>query len=137
MSGVGENGEGVRIAFNPHLQGTFADYLSRIALWLWGHEHNLIVFDSYLDLKRGRCIGSGAIPMMVDQDPYAPYSDFDLQGLSAPPVMNLQAAQLSTNEDGFYYHAYAIMTLDGQDARVDYYQTDSINNGDSQLLFSE
>ncbi len=134
--GVGKDKQGNHIAFNPHLQSSFASVLDNVALWLWGHEHNLVVFDPYINLNKGRCIGSGAIPVMIQDSPYTPNQNFDLQGQSGPPVMN-QGAKLSSNKDGFYYHAYAIVTLNDGIADVDYYQVDSINNGISQHLFSE
>lgn len=138
-AGLGEDTQGRQIGFNPHLLGSFREALDRgqVALWLWGHEHNLVVFDPYLNLPQGRCIGSGAIPVLTDQNPYTPNPNLDLQGQSAPPTMNLKDAQLSANADGFYYHAYAIMTLSGDKATVQYYQVDSIDNGGSEPVFCE
>jgi len=135
--GVGADGTGKQVGFNPHLLEAFRYDLDRVSLWLWGHEHNLIVFEPYLNLMRGRCIGAGAIPMMVEEKPYQPNPNLNLQGQALPPVMALNKAKLSTNNDQFYYHSYAIMDLHKAEGRVSYYQLDSINNGSSQLLYSE
>lgn len=134
--GLGDDGKGSPIGFNPHLKESFQDVLYQVDLWLWGHEHNLIVFDPYINLQKGRCIGSGAIPMMIEQHPYEP-KPLNLQGQHEPPIMNTNKAKLSINSNGFYYHSYAIMSLNDADATITYYQVDSANNGNSQFLYQE
>ncbi|MCZ8516143.1 metallophosphoesterase [Paenibacillus filicis] len=132
--GVGMDEHGRKVAFNPHLNTAFHKVLDQVELWLWGHEHNLIVFDEYINLQRGRCIGASAFPVMAHKLPYPTKADLNLQGLNAWLTINNQV-MLRTNNDGFYNHAYVIMTLEDANARVDYYQVDSIDNGDSELLY--
>jgi predicted phosphodiesterase len=133
-SGVGANSAGSALAVNPNLYAAFGDLLGEVALWMWGHEHNLVIFDEYVGLARGRCIGSGAIPTLVDQHPYTPNLDLVLpQGQSSPPHMNLNI-QLGTHEQ-FYNHAYAVLTLAGRAAHVTYYQL--LPDGRSEVLFEE
>jgi len=136
-SGVGKDGSGNPIAFNPYLHSTFRHVLHGVSLWLWGHEHNLAIFEPYLHLNKGRCIGSGSIPTMVDQNPYKPPTHFNLQGQNGPPMMNVKEAKLSVNKEGFYYNSYAIMSLKGRDAEIRYYQVNAIQNEESKLLFRE
>ncbi|WP_167577895.1 metallophosphoesterase [Ammoniphilus sp. YIM 78166] len=135
--GVGKDELGQPIGFNPNLKSAFHQVLDQVSLWLWGHEHNLIVFNPYLNLKKGRCIGSGAIPMMLEQRPYKPTPNLNLQGLKQPPTMNLKKAKLSVNRDGFYFHAYAMLSLKGSEAIIRYYQVNSIQRGKSRFVFSE
>jgi hypothetical protein len=71
---------------------------------------------------------------MAREYPYQTQADLNLQGLNAPPTINNQV-MLNVNSDGFYNHVYVIMTLEGANARVDYYQVDSIDNYDSTLLY--
>jgi predicted phosphodiesterase len=57
-------------AVNDKLLGQFKDYLPDIALWLWGHEHNQVIYAPFLGVERGRCLGASAIPVPVDKDLY-------------------------------------------------------------------
>ncbi|RXT03726.1 metallophosphoesterase [Ammoniphilus sp. CFH 90114] len=135
--GIGRDRQGQRVAVNNHLQGTFNKVMDQVALWLWGHEHNLIVFDPYVSLRKGRCIGSGAIPKMANQKPYQPILNLNLQGQQHPPKMNLKKAKLSSNPDGFYYHAYAVMSVNGPEASIGYYEVDSLRKAQSRLVYRE
>lgn len=138
--GVGRDAAGRALAVNPNLLATFADpakgmSLDKIALWLWGHEHNLVIFAPYLGLARGRCIGAGAVPVEVASRPYAVNP-----ALAPPPGHDdlptpIPAAQLAS-AGGFYDHCYATITLSRAAARVDYYQT-PLDGGASTLTYSE
>ncbi len=133
-AGVGADDQGRPLAVNPHLYTAFADLLGQVDAWLWGHEHNLILFDSYVGLARGRCIGSGAVPILVDSDPYAVNPNLvPPTGQNPPPIDT--GVQLSNNGE-FYSHAYAMLTLKRRTAQIDYYQ---LTMGDSAgtLLYSE
>lgn len=135
--GVGTDDQGRKIAFNPHLYQTFQHTFEQIELWLWGHEHNLVVYDPYMNLKRGRCIGASAFPVMEQEKPYQTALNFNLQGMNTSPTLNDQIV-LGVNSDGFYNHAYAIMLLEGMNAKVDYYQVDSIDDiNSSNLLYTD
>ena len=43
---------------NTNLLNVFGPVLSSIALWLWGHEHSCNLFQPYVGLSRGRCVGA-------------------------------------------------------------------------------
>lgn len=140
--GVGQGTSGKALAFNPKLYSVFQPFIGNIALWLWGHEHNFEVFNPYVGLNKGRCIGASAIPVLEPQNPYGLIGDPDLQGQSALPTLTAGAPQLSMNSDKVYFHDYAVMTLripDGSalPSRIDYYELDSTEHGESELMFGE
>lgn len=140
--GIGRGTSGKALAYNPNLFGIFEKYMSRIALWLWGHEHNFAAFNPYLGLNKGRCIGASAIPVLEAQNPYELIAAPDLQGQASLPTTVSGVGQLSLNKDNEYYHGYAILTLRPPRAgtlpsRIDYYEVDSDNHGESELMFGE
>jgi hypothetical protein len=140
--GVGKDSQGKTIALNPNLFSAFQAYLSNVALWLWGHEHNFDFFNPYIGLKKGRCVGASAIPNLVAQNPYGKISNPDLQGQSGLPTQATGMLDLSVTSDGTYYHNYAIVTLRGpgsefQDSKIEYYELDSANQGPSILMGGE
>jgi hypothetical protein len=98
--------------FNTLLYKQLADIFPQVDYWFWGHEHDLVVFGEYLGLKRGRCIGHGAFPVGTGEIPPKP---------SNPDVPVNPAFKLDTDGDCFL-HGYAIMELDGAQAKVSYYQ---------------
>jgi hypothetical protein len=105
------------------LRGTGKD----IAAWFWGHEHNLSVYEPYHDLARGRCLGHGAIPVFVQDEPYQVLPD-----LTDPPGI-IAAATLSKTPD-IYAHGFAMVSLAPGKATVDYYED---RNGSAFKLYSE
>ncbi|HUI73876.1 MAG TPA: metallophosphoesterase [Candidatus Acidoferrum sp.] len=140
--GVGKGDGGKALAYNPKLYSVFQPFMQKIALWLWGHEHNFEVFDPYIGLGKGRCIGAAAIPVLQEQNPYGYMSDPDLQGQKALPALKKGVAELSMNKDKVYYHDYAILTLRAPgnakpSSRIGYYQLDSVDKGQSQLMYGE
>jgi len=87
----------------------------RVAAWLWGHEHNLCIYQPYAGLDCGRCIGHGAVPVFDSEAPYAPLPD-----LPDPPQL-VAETQLPSKND-LYAHGYAMVTLGGATARIDYFE---------------
>ena len=95
---IGRTEENRPLAVNPVLYDAFHDSIAQIDLWLWGHEHNFIVFDPYLGLKRGRCIGSGALPVPLIWQPYKTLPNLSLpEDVAEPPRINPHA-QLGHDE---------------------------------------
>ena len=140
--GVGQGPSGKPLAYNPNLYSVFGPFLSDIALWLWGHEHNFEVFNPYLGLKNGRCVGAAAIPCLKAQDPYGLIQNPDLQGQSALPSLLPGVMELGVNSDGWYFHNYAILTLRSpksqfKDSQIHYYELDSSKQGPSILMHGE
>lgn len=99
-------GDGRLLAYNPNLLILLRKLQAagEIAAWFWGHEHNLCIYDPFLNLDRGRCVGHGAIPIFAQEKPYTV-----LQALSdAPTLMKGTELQLI---DGAYEHGFAIISL--------------------------
>lgn len=140
--GIGQGPSGKSFAYNPQLYSVFGPFLSNIALWLWGHEHNFEFFNPYLGLRKGRCVGASAIPCLKAQNPYGLIQNPDLQGQGALPDLASGMLELSVTADGAYFHNYAILTLRSpnsqfQDSKIEYYEIDSSNHGVSILMGGE
>lgn len=110
-------------SYNPILHEQLAPLLSRVDIWLWGHEHDLVVFGDYLGLKRGRCVGGSAFPVGKHEAPTTQKNSdvpFDKQ-----VVLSKGSA--------FYQHCYAVVRLNGASATVDYYE----DSDGGRRLFTE
>lgn len=104
-------------AVNPKLAASFMRFAlaapGRIAAWFWGHEHAFSVYDAYIGLNKGRCLGHGAVPVFVD----APPNPVVAKIAYPPELMDIPLG----NDGDTYKHGYAIVRLDTGAAR--YYQT--------------
>ena len=76
---------------NPRLLADFEAIRAggAVPLWLWGHEHNLGIYQPFRGIGRGRCAGHSAVPVLAAQsDPYqqrqASKLDLDLALIGAP-----------------------------------------------------
>jgi hypothetical protein len=111
--------EGNHHPCNPFLLASYNRFAAagpgRIAAWFWGHEHNLCIYQRYVGLQCGRCIGHGAIPVF---DTDKPYDVAD--GVLDPPQV-ISGTELAA-DDGVYAHGYAMIGFDGAVATVDYFQ---------------
>lgn len=125
--------DGVPYCFNPNLYSIFKDVIPNIDVWFWGHEHTLAVYDPYMGLSRGRCVGCSAIPVFTDQQSYA--ADKSLKTIGGNLPSWVQTAQLRNNGTD-YNHAFAILTLQKSGGSVDYYEVPFGENA-SNKLFSE
>jgi hypothetical protein len=114
------NANGCASAYNPNLRATFQGVMSKIAWWFWGHEHTLAIFDPYMNLQRGRCVGASAVPVFTDQQSYSNAAGLQTYGGAPLPTWNANG-QLGNNGQS-YNNCFAIMTLTGPSANVDYYQ---------------
>lgn len=123
--GVGKDDQGRRLAVNPHLHEALAKALPDVSLWLWGHEHDLEIYEPYAGLARGRCIGAGAVPVFAPTASRGPAPGLacDLPGLAAPPV-RVSGTGLTGN-GVVMNHCYAILRLDGPLLEASYYQVDT------------
>jgi hypothetical protein len=136
--GVGLSADGRPLAVNPNLWRAISENgvsPRDISLWLWGHEHNLVVYEAYGGLARGRCIGAGAIPVGAEEDPYRPDPN-----LLAPPEIGSLPSSLAGvrlgHDDEVYNRCYATLTLSGPAARMDYYEY-AVETSTGRLLYSE
>jgi predicted phosphodiesterase len=110
-------------SYNEKLYNQLYDILPDVSLWLWGHEHDLVVFDKFCNLEKGRCIGGSAFPVGVFEMPTAP--------VNAAVPFNTQVAL--SKGFAFYQHCYTILRLDGKNATVSYYE----DRDGGRLIFQE
>jgi len=88
---------------NTYLLSYFESFFKdKISSWLWGHEHNMVLYkDNLCGLSKGRLIGCSAYEELKSADPYkvnhpeVPYLDSDKYRLDA--------------SQGYYNHGYAII----------------------------
>lgn len=111
-------------AVNQNLLTATRDILPKTAAWIWGHEHNMVIYKKQMDVL-GRCIGHGAFP--VCQDP-------PLKVIQ--PQIELEQVTLSTDGTGFYRHGYVLMNMDGPKAHLSYIQFNA-QTGEENILFEE
>lgn len=132
---IGRTTDNRPLAVNPVLHDAFGPQLPQIDAWLWGHEHNLVVFDPYIGLERGRCIGSGAIPVPLLWEPYKQLPNLALpNGLTESPHSKHEA---QLGHDGDHYHkGYCVLTLTGTKGELAYYEVEGLN-GDGRLIYRE
>jgi hypothetical protein len=103
----------------------------QVAAWIWGHEHNLGIFQSgyrppdwpttgtdatqvFKALPKGRCAGHSAIPVQESEGPYAQ---------KYPVALERPDLKLGLT-NGWYNHGFEILDLAGagHPARLAYYQ---------------
>ena len=123
------------MALNPVLYEAFGGHLDQIDAWLWGHEHNLAAFDPYAGLAKGRCIGSGAMPVALMWKPYETLENLALaEGFDEPPVMR---AEPRLGHDGdHYHHAFCVLDIDGAHGEMTYFQVPGVD-GDAEAIYTE
>jgi 3',5'-cyclic AMP phosphodiesterase CpdA len=95
---------------NGHLLEQVGPVLNDVALWLWGHEHNQVIYKKWQGVL-ARCLGHGAYPVGITE----------IRPQRFPDVP-IEPAGMLTKGASFYSHGYAIMDLDGKSARLSYYQ---------------
>jgi hypothetical protein len=102
---------------NLRLYPQVAPLLPKVALWIWGHEHDFVLYDAYKTLARSCCLGHGAFPVGEEELPKVP---------KYPQVPLLKDADGNNIRPGItgglYNHGYAIIELDGPAGKVSYYQ---------------
>lgn len=111
-------------AVNQNLLHKLQDVLPSLTAWLWGHEHNMVIYGKYQNVL-GRCIGHGAFP--VSNQPA--FSDNF-------PEVPLEDVHLECDTDGFYRHGYVLMKLNGPKAHLQYIQFNA-DRGEENILFEE
>jgi hypothetical protein len=103
----------------------------RVAAWIWGHEHNLEIFednyrpedwptgtpeatDVFKSLPKGRCAGHSAIPVQEIEAPYA----------QQYPVSLVRPDARLDVTDGWLNHGFQLLELGGagRPSRLSYFQ---------------
>jgi hypothetical protein len=100
---------------NPFLLDSFQPFFrDKVAAWLWGHEHNFVLFQNGLfELAKGRLLGASAFEELVSESPYTvkhpnvPYLD--------PTQYQLQPETVS----GIYPHSYSVIDFSGRNSPTD------------------
>jgi len=102
---------------NMRLASQVGPLLSKLVIWIWGHEHDFVLYDSYMNLARSCCLGHGAFPVGIDELAKVPkHPDVPLiKGDDGNPI------RLATTA-GVYNHGYAIIDLDGASGTASYFQ---------------
>lgn len=111
------------MSYNEKLYDQLATVLPQVDLWLWGHEHDLVIFGEYMGLKRGRCVGGSAFPV----------GNFEMPTTRKNPDVPYDRQVELSKGSAFYQHCYAILKLNGRNATVNYYE----DRDGGRLLFSE
>jgi len=111
---------GVRYGINPMLADTFGPVIDQVEWWFWGHEHNLGVYEPYMGLKRGRCVGASAVPVFAAQVSYKLDNSLFFGQNGSKPAWKDQYELSTTGDD--YNHTFAMLRLKGPSATVEYFQ---------------
>jgi hypothetical protein len=127
FTGLGNNPAGAPLAVNSNLANAFSPVFNLIDFWLWGHEHDLCIFEPYSmgpgqPLPAGRCVGASAVPVFTPEAASPANMVFPASESGPPQII---AGTALGNNKTVFNHAYAIMTLTGAAIAIDYYQFDS------------
>ena len=98
---------GKLVPYNKRLKTMFDDFRSTgkpIPAWFWGHEHNLGIYEPYLDLKHGRCVGHSAVPVFDGRTLHANQS-------SGPAAEGRRNTHKLPTVGNVYTHGFAMLTL--------------------------
>lgn len=108
---------------NLRLYPQVAPLLPKVTLWMWGHEHNFVLYGAYKNLARSCCLGHGAFPVGQSEVPSQPkYADVPLRKDADGNNIVLGTTA------GLYNHGYAIIELSGAQGKVSYYQDSDEDN---------
>jgi hypothetical protein len=120
FASVGDFDHDKKYAYNPNLFSAFRGVLPNVEWWFWGHEHNLAIYDRYMGLNRGRCVGCSAIPVFKNQQSYTTDKTLTTYKAGQFPAWNPNV-QLGNNGVD-YNHAFAMLVLDGNKATATYHE---------------
>jgi hypothetical protein len=110
-------------AVNPRLMHQCAAWLPQIALWLWGHEHNQVIYAPFKGVAKGRCLGASAIPTSFPPDLYEVAEA--LRGLPADQIPGILHARLAVDaKTGLYNLGFAVLSLNNKEGACEYFQYD-------------
>ena len=124
-------------AVNVNLLAQFGDYLPDIALWLWGHEHNQLIYEPFHGLAKGRCVGASAVPVGAAEDLVSVSPE--LAGQPVPDLTRIEGRvpQLRPQAAGDLYRlGYTLIDLDGPRGHASYRDFD-VSTGAGQVLYEE
>ncbi|HEX8249951.1 MAG TPA: metallophosphoesterase [Pyrinomonadaceae bacterium] len=138
-----------RLWVNTGLWQQFGSFFGdRVGAWIWGHEHNLVIFEDnyrpadwssddefmqiYKNLPKGRCAGHSAIPVQDTEEPYKVNYPVPLK------EADLTLSLTKVEEQNWYNHGFQLIELAGKGnpARLSYFQV-SLNDDVPLPLFVE
>lgn len=130
---VGQAPDGKYYPVNVSLYRQVESILQHVPVWIWGHDHNFIVYEPYRTCKggprvNGRCIGAGSVPVYINQNVYDEKDDYELTKDWPRPAMTKHRLGVSQGVGqgifggGRYNVCYAVVTIDGPDATIDYFE---------------
>lgn len=125
---------------NQKLMDCFGKYIQdgQVAAWFWGHEHLLEIYEPFMGLDKGRCIGNGAVPIFFDNGkPYQTVATHNGQPLANLPESLLPLTAF-TNNGQVYDQGFAILTLhDDQTGMARYYAVNDSQHVTPMLVYEE
>ena len=133
---TGQNADGSYPAVNPLLASELSEVIPNIDIWFWGHEHSLEVYPSYAGLQRGRMLGSSAVTTITSQTPSNPNPSLVIppgETVLPSPLPGSPTSMPLASFSWYYQKQFAIMTLQGDKATVDYYSVDWDCNNSNPL----
>lgn len=120
-------------AMNARLHGQFEPFLGRIPLWIWGHEHNQVIYEEHAGIARGRCVGASAVPVASDEDPY----HVDAAIKDAVPRVAGEPSKLTLDPTtGLYRLGFGLLDIDGAGCTETYVEFDPATGG-TRSTFSD
>lgn len=121
-----------RHGINSKLLRQLSPYAGDVALWLWGHEHNQVIYEPFKGFERGRCIGASAIPVWEDDALYT--LNEKIVGEYAPAKLGFDI-QLGIEEKSRRYRlGYGLINIDGKTANETYYELDTETGVERELF---
>ena len=100
--------------YNTYFESYFGEYIksNQIDAWFWGHSHLMELYEPFMGLNKGRCIGHGALPVFYENGkPYQPsYDNVKLIPNTQLPHNNL-----------VYDHGYMMLELGEKTGKATYY----------------
>jgi hypothetical protein len=130
-----------RLWVNTGLWQQFGAFFGdRVGAWIWGHEHNLLIFEDnyrpagwssddefmrvYKNLPKGRCAGHSAIPVQDTEEPYKANYPVPLK------QADLTLSLTEVDEQNWYNHGFQLIELAGKGnpARLSYFQVSLDDN---------
>lgn len=83
----------------------------RVCAWFWGHEHRCMFFKPYQNVKFGRCIGHGGVPVYMWHEPDDPYPE---------PGAYEYREIIDSGLEHWALFGFAVLDFDGAEVHVQY-----------------
>ena len=112
---------------NEKLLGQIRPHLDEVTLWLWGHEHNQVLYGPWQGVERGRCLGASGVPTPASSNAYSLAPGF--KGWTSPPLLVDPKTRLKEDQRlGLYNLGYGLIDIDGMNASAVYLEFNSTKN---------